>query len=123
MYTLTRTVELVVEILATNPRSPATDIAAAIGVERHTLQRRLKAAGTSLAKLRSECYEARISAALRSKRVLSRKELAYASGFSSPGALSQYTRRHPAICEQSSISCYFAPGRAKIALAIAGLKA
>lgn len=99
---------LVLTHLRDAPNKGVSEIAKELGLERHTLSRMLAEAGQSMAALRQACWSERLRSAL-AEAPESVKELAYAAGFPSPGAMQQFMRRHPESQMRTLVSAYFRP--------------
>jgi AraC-like DNA-binding protein len=81
--------------LSRKPTSHLSDVASSLGVSRMTIERALNTEGARFHDLRTEFILDRAKEMLASSP-RSKKEVAYALGFSSPGAFCQFLRRHEA---------------------------
>jgi len=93
MYDHERLLLTIRKQLARSPSSGLAEIASSLGVSQRTLERCLNARGVRFRDLRSEVLIERVRSLFGSS-LQSKKEIAYALGFSSPGALYQFLRRH-----------------------------
>ena len=83
----------VAELLAATPRLRLDEVAARLGVERHTVTRALARAGQDFRRLRDEATKAALGRLLTGDAPRSAKMLARELGFSSAAALSHYLQR------------------------------
>jgi AraC-like DNA-binding protein len=85
--------------LSRKPTSHLSDIASSLGISRITIERALNTEGARFHDLRTEFILDGARKMLASSP-RSKKEVAYALGFSSPGAFCQFLRRHEAKLRQ-----------------------
>lgn len=95
----------VCDLLASQPRARLAEIARALGMDRHTVEGALARCGTSFRALQHEATLRAIVRLLDADQPHSQKTAAAALGFSSPGALSHFLRRHSAEIEAMRLEC------------------
>jgi len=88
--------ERTLAILQAAPRLPLAAVARRMGLDRHTVERALKAGGVSFRDLQRDCTLRLATRLLSGDPPMSLQLVAYQLGFPSPGALTQFLRRNAA---------------------------
>ena len=88
--------ERTLALLQSAPRLPLAAVARRMGLDRHTVERALKAGGARFRDLQRDCTLRLATRLLSGDPPMSLKLVAYKLGFPSPGALTQFLRRNAA---------------------------